>query len=149
MNEKEWEFRLQEQFGRAYNPSDCIIFSVSMHFPETVVSINLLYSCCMFLFPLVAMTLDPFDYCKNTGILSMDWWSKNDSINQSVCYFIAFVTLIVLIYVQFLHKIVWKFADCCVESGICYDITTSLIVLLLKDVFISLVIRIYAFHILG
>lgn len=37
MNEKEWEFRLQEQFGRACNPNDCIIFSVSMHFPETVV----------------------------------------------------------------------------------------------------------------
>jgi hypothetical protein len=45
MNENEWEFHLQEQFGRAYSPNDCIIFSVSMHFPKAVVSINLLYSC--------------------------------------------------------------------------------------------------------
>lgn len=28
----------------------------------------------------------------------MDWWSKNDSINQSVCYFSAFVIFIVCIY---------------------------------------------------
>ncbi|XP_021926115.1 glycerophosphocholine phosphodiesterase GPCPD1-like isoform X2 [Zootermopsis nevadensis] len=36
MNENEWEFHLQEQFGRAYNPDDCIIFSVTMHFSESV-----------------------------------------------------------------------------------------------------------------
>lgn len=101
MNENEWEFRLQEQFGRAYNPNDCIIFSVSMHFPEAVVSISLLYSYYIFLVPLAAMTLDLFDQCKKTRILRMDWWSKNDHLTQSVCYFSAFIILIILIYVRF------------------------------------------------
>ncbi|XP_069697586.1 glycerophosphocholine phosphodiesterase GPCPD1-like isoform X2 [Periplaneta americana] len=36
MNKDEWEFRLQDQFGHVYNPEDCIIFNVSMHFPEAV-----------------------------------------------------------------------------------------------------------------
>lgn len=36
MNETEREFRRQEQFGRAYNRDDCIIFSVSMHCTESV-----------------------------------------------------------------------------------------------------------------
>jgi len=40
MNETEWEFRRQEQFGHAYSHDDCVVFSVSMHCIESVVSIN-------------------------------------------------------------------------------------------------------------
>jgi hypothetical protein len=57
MNENEWELRLQEQFGQAYNPEDCMIFSVSMHFTEAVVSVSLLYGCCIFVIRLSVVTI--------------------------------------------------------------------------------------------
>jgi hypothetical protein len=60
MNETEREFRRQEQFGRAYNRDDCIIFSVSMHCTESVVSINMQYNWNIFVIHLVVMSMCAF-----------------------------------------------------------------------------------------
>lgn len=38
MNEGEREFHPQEQFGRAFNENDFLMFQVLMHSPETIVS---------------------------------------------------------------------------------------------------------------
>lgn len=38
MNDEEARFKIQEQFGRAYNEDDFIIFSAAVRYPETVVS---------------------------------------------------------------------------------------------------------------
>jgi hypothetical protein len=99
MNENEWEFHQQEQFGRAYNPNDCIIFSVSVHFPKGVVSINLLYSCYIFLFTLAPMTLYPLVSAK---MQKYKEWNGKIKITGliSVC-FATCVVMIVLICVKF------------------------------------------------
>lgn len=39
MNEAEREFHPQEQFGRALNENEFMMFQVLMHSPETVVSL--------------------------------------------------------------------------------------------------------------
>lgn len=39
MNDDEACFKYQEQFGRAYNEDEFIIFNVAVRYPETVVSI--------------------------------------------------------------------------------------------------------------
>ncbi|XP_049962737.1 glycerophosphocholine phosphodiesterase GPCPD1-like [Schistocerca serialis cubense] len=36
MNETEYEFKLQEQFGRAYNPEEFVVFSINVHNPKNV-----------------------------------------------------------------------------------------------------------------
>lgn len=38
MDDEEARFKIQEQFGRAYNDDDFIIFNVAVRYPETVVS---------------------------------------------------------------------------------------------------------------
>lgn len=37
MNDEESHYKFQEQFGRAYNEDDFIIFNVAVRYPETVV----------------------------------------------------------------------------------------------------------------
>lgn len=37
MNDEEARFKLQDQFGRAYNEDEFIIFNVAIQYPETVV----------------------------------------------------------------------------------------------------------------
>lgn len=41
MNEAEREFHPQEQFGRALNEDEFLMFQVLMHSPETIVSLFL------------------------------------------------------------------------------------------------------------
>ncbi|KAJ9595971.1 hypothetical protein L9F63_012864, partial [Diploptera punctata] len=36
MNEEDSQLQLQEQFGRPFNPEECMIFNISMHSPESV-----------------------------------------------------------------------------------------------------------------
>lgn len=37
MSQGEREFRMQEQFGRAFEAEDFILFQILVHFPESVV----------------------------------------------------------------------------------------------------------------
>lgn len=38
MNDEEAHFRHQNQFGRAYNEDEFVVFNVAVRYPETVVS---------------------------------------------------------------------------------------------------------------
>lgn len=43
MNDEEAHFKMQEQFGRAYNEDEFIIFNVAVRYPETIVSNHIKY----------------------------------------------------------------------------------------------------------
>lgn len=43
MNDEECYFKYQEQFGRAYNEDDFIIFNAAVRYPETTVSLKIIF----------------------------------------------------------------------------------------------------------
>lgn len=69
MNENEWEFRRQEQFGRVYSHDDCIIFSVSVYCTGSVVSIDRHYSYDMFVIYVAVMSMYGFVLCGSFRII--------------------------------------------------------------------------------
>ena len=91
MNETEWEFCRQEQFGRAYSHDDCVVFSVSTHCIESVVSINMQWSCNIFVIHVSMMSVCAFVLSSSFKITGCIWVKYklqhlSYALSKCICY---------------------------------------------------------------